>query len=146
MFPVPGVFFAFRLSLLFFSWKDSAFVLLFYREKRMGWTPSGLWGFLFFLLLLCCLLFLHWRLISFTKEESKSAWLGGTAGFLPTYLAIVRILIYPSRRPLLIFCWQCRWLYHYYYYYYYYFYHQNLRPCYYLVLSACLGCSVFGGR
>ena len=118
----------------------------FLQREKDGLDTLRIVGFLFFLLLLCFLLSSHWRLIPFTKEESKSAWLGGAAGCLPTYLAIVRILIYPSRRPLLIFCWQCRWLYHYYYYYYYYFYHQNLRPCYYLVLSACLGCSVFGGR
>jgi hypothetical protein len=48
-FPVPGDFFRLSLLLLERLWR----LIIFFseREKRMGWTPSGLLGLLFFLLL-----------------------------------------------------------------------------------------------
>ena len=56
VFPVPGFFFllSFGLSLYSSLERLGVFFFFFYREKRMGWTPSGLWGFCFFC---CCFAF-----------------------------------------------------------------------------------------
>jgi hypothetical protein len=123
------------------------------REKRMGWTPSGLRTVYFY-----CFAFAGpctGRLLPEGGPSRRTrTWRFGYLSIYrqnPTRLTTCsdsdRNLL---RRALLNFCWECRWLYYhyynYYYYLYFYFHYQNFKNLTITPFSLhALDCSVVGG-